>query len=157
MVRIYLACTVRGDRGGVLAGRVICERLEQHGHLVLTTHLLEDGVDAAEAQLTDRDVFLRDLEWLSQCDVLIAEASGSSFGVGFEVGYVLGRAAQTGQRVLLLHEAARAGSISRLIVGNSHDACETLAYRSLEELAAFIDTRFAPTATGRTDVIVSAS
>ena len=95
-VRIYLACTVRGDRGGVLAGRIICERPERHGHHVLTTHLLEDAVDAVEAQLTERDVFLRDLEWLSQCDALIAEASGSSFGVGFEVGYVLGRAAETG-------------------------------------------------------------
>src|ERR687887_632099 len=100
-MRIYLACTVRGDRGGVLAGRVICERLERHGHHVQTKHLLQDGVDTAEAQLTERAVFLRDLDWLSQCDVLIAEASGSSFGVGFEVGYVLGRAAQTGQRVLL--------------------------------------------------------
>ena len=156
MVRIYLACTVRGDRGGVLAGRVICERLEQLGHQVLTTHLLADGVDAAEAQLTEREVFLRDLEWLSQCDVLIAEASGSSFGVGFEVGYVLGRATQTGQRVLLLHDAARAGSISRLIVGNCHEACETIAYRSLDELATLIDTRFATTAAGRTGTIVAA-
>ena len=156
-MRIYLACTVRSDRGGVLAGRVICERLEQHGHQVLTTHLLEDGVDAAEAQLTEREVFLRDLEWLSQCDVLIAEASGSSFGVGFEVGYVLGRAVQTGQRVLLLHEAARTGSISRLIVGNCHESCETVPYHSLDELAALIDTRFSITATGRTGMIASAS
>ena len=156
-MRIYLACTVRGDRGGVLAGRVICERLERHGHRVLATHLLADDVDAAEAQLTEREVFRRDLEWLSQCDVLIAEASGSSFGVGFEVGYVLGRASQSGQRILLLHDAARRGSISRLIVGNCHDACETVAYRSLEELAALIDTRFATMATGKTDTIVSAS
>jgi hypothetical protein len=44
---------------------------------------------------------------LSQCDVLIAGASGSSLGVGFEVGYVLGRAAQTNQRVVMLHNAAR--------------------------------------------------
>ena len=156
-MRIYLACTVRGDRGGVLAGRIICERLERYGHHVLTTHLLEDGVDAAEAQLTEQEVFLRDLEWLSQCDVLIAEASGSSFGVGFEVGYVLGRAAQTGQCVLLLHDAARAGSIARLIGGNCHEACETVAYRSLEELAALIETRFATTATARAATIVSAS
>lgn len=156
-VRIYLACTVRGDRGGVLAGRVICERLERHGHRVLTTHLLAEDVDTAEGQLAERDVFLRDLEWLSQCDVLVAEASGSSFGVGFEVGYVLGRAAETGQRVLLLHDAARTGSISRLIVGNCHQACETVAYRSLEELAALIDTRFATTAIEPTGTVVTAS
>ena len=32
MMRIYLACTVRGDRGGVRAGRAVCERLQQQGH-----------------------------------------------------------------------------------------------------------------------------
>ena len=47
-MRIYLACTVRGDRGGVAAGRAICERLRHHGHEVITAHLLEDDVDTAD-------------------------------------------------------------------------------------------------------------
>src|SRR6195952_4546512 len=96
---IYLACTVRGDRGGVLAGRVICARLQRHGHRVLTTHLLADDVEVAESAITEGEVYRRDLQWLTACDVLVAEASGSSYGVGFEVGYVLGRAQATGQRV----------------------------------------------------------
>jgi len=142
MMRIYLACTVRGDRGGVVAGRTICERLQQHGHEVLTTHLLADDVNDAESQLSEAQVYRRDLEWLSRCDVLVAEASGSSYGVGFEVGYVLGRARDTGQRVVLLYDAARRQAISRLITGNCDEACDTFAYTSVEELAAFIDRRF---------------
>jgi nucleoside 2-deoxyribosyltransferase len=136
---VYLACTVRGDRGGVLAGRAICERLQHHGHQVLTTHLLADDVDTAEGQITERDVFRRDLEWLTACDVLVAEASGSSYGVGFEVGYVLGRARMSGQRVVLLYDAARRDKVSRLITGNDDEACTTFAYGSIEELAWFID------------------
>ena len=139
---IYLACTVRGDRGGVLAGRAICERLQRHGHEVLTTHLLADNVDAAEARITEHQVFRRDLEWLTSCDVLVAEASGSSYGVGFEVGYVLGRAETTGQRVILLYDTARRDKVSRLITGNDAAACTTFAYGSIEELTAFIDTTF---------------
>jgi 2'-deoxynucleoside 5'-phosphate N-hydrolase len=139
---IYLACTVRGDRGGVLAGRAICERLQRHGHEVLTTHLLADDVETAESRLTAADVYRRDLEWLSGCDVLVAEASGSSYGVGFEVGYVLGRARSSRQRVVLLYDAAKKDKISRLITGNCDPHCETFAYTSLEELAAFIDERF---------------
>ena len=142
MMRIYLACTVRGDRGGVVAGRTICERLQQHGHEVLTTHLLADDVNETESQLSEAQVYRRDLEWLSRCDVLVAEASGSSYGVGFEVGYVLGRARDTGQRVVLLYDAARRHAISRLITGNCDEACDTFAYASVEELAAFIDRRF---------------
>src|SRR5216684_7093504 len=106
-MRIYLACTVRGDRSGVLAGRAICQRLEHHGHEVQTKHLLADNVETAEAQLTEGDVFRRDLDWLTRCDVLVAEASGSSYGVGFEVGFLIGRARETKQRVLLVYNAAR--------------------------------------------------
>jgi nucleoside 2-deoxyribosyltransferase len=136
---IYLACTVRGDRGGVLAGRAICERLEHHGHHVQTRHLLADDVEAAESTITEGEVFRRDMEWLTACDVLVAEASGSSYGVGFEVGYVLGRAHASGQRVVLLYDAARRDKVSRLITGNEHPACTTFAYGSIEALTAFID------------------
>src|SRR5258707_7278994 len=136
---IYLACTVRGDRGGVLAGRAICERLQRHGHEVLTTHLLADDVESAEARITEHQVFRRDLEWLTSCDVLVAEASGSSYGVGFEVGYVLGRASVSGQRVVLLYDTARRDKVSRLITGNHDSACTTFGYGSIDELSAFID------------------
>src|SRR5579862_7561382 len=138
-MRVYLACTVRGERSGVLAGRAICQRLQQLGHEVLTTHLLKEDVESAEAQLTEQEVYRRDLDWLSQCDVLVAEASGSSYGVGFEVGYLIGRARETGQRVLLVYDAARRHAVSRLISGNCDDACTTFAYHSIEDLTAFID------------------
>ena len=141
-LRIYLACTVRGDRSGVAAGRTICEQLIALGHVVLTTHLLADDVETAEALLTEDHVFQRDLEWLTACDVLVAEASGSSYGVGFEVGYVLGRAATSGQRVVLAYDQARRQAISRLITGNRDAACTTFAYASLDELRAFIDRTF---------------
>ncbi len=143
-MRIYLACTVRGDRGGLLAGRVVHARLEQLGHEVLTSHLLDDDVERAEAALSERDIFDRDIRWLSACDVVVAEASGSSYGVGFEVGFVLGRAPATGQQVVLVYDQSRTGAVSRLIVGNCDRACTRFAYPSLTALAAFIDGHFGP-------------
>ena len=138
-MRVYLACTVRGDRSGVLAGRAICERLQHHGHEVLTTHLLADDVEGAESQLTEEQIYRRDLDWLTSCDVLVAEASGSSYGVGFEVGFVLGRAHQTGQRVLLLYNTERRHAISRLIIGNCDPACTTVGYTSIDDLCRVVD------------------
>ena len=143
-MRIYLACTVRGDRGGVAAGRAISTQLQQHGHDVLTTHLLDDNVNDVEARLTEEDVYRRDIDWLSSCDALVAEASGSSYGVGFEVGYVLGRARATGQRVVLLYNAARRHAVSRLIVGNRDANCTTFEYETIAQLTAFIDREFGP-------------
>jgi nucleoside 2-deoxyribosyltransferase len=142
-MRIYLACTVRGDRGALPAVREIVSRLKSRGHEVLTSHLLLDDVEEAEAKLTEAEVYERDLRWLKTCDALVAEASGSSFGVGFEVGYVLGRAPETGQRVFLVYDVRRRDAISRLIAGNTDSRCVRFAYSDVAELGRFIDEQFA--------------
>ena len=135
---IYLACTVRGDRGAVAGLRSLVAALESAGHTILTKHLLDDNVDGTESALTERAVYERDIAWLEACDILIADASGSSFGVGFEVGYVLGRSDRTDQRVVLLYQAERRDRISRLIVGNAHPRCATIAYEDAGELARVV-------------------
>jgi hypothetical protein len=138
-MHVYLACTVRGDRGGLATARTIAGRLQAHGHTVVTTHLLAGDVDVAEAALSERDVFERDITWLDACSLLVAEASGSSYGVGFEVGYILGRSDRSGQRVLLVYDESRRAQVSRLIAGNTHANCTVHAYRGPEDLAQFID------------------
>jgi nucleoside 2-deoxyribosyltransferase len=143
-MRIYLACTVRGDRGAMAAARHIHDRLVQFGHEVLTSHLLRDDVEQVESRVTAAHVFERDVEWLTAADVLVAEASGSSFGVGFEVGYVLGRAAASGQRAYVLYHADRQGAISRMISGLSHEHATSLAYQGLADIDAFLDAHLAP-------------
>ena len=143
-VNIYLACTVRGDRGAVGAARLLAGALVSMGHVVLTAHLLEDDVETAESALTERDVFERDMDWLSAADLVIAEASGSSYGVGFEVGYALGRSDVTGQRVLLLYDAGRRSVVSRLISGNVHPNCTTYSYQDADHLLRFVESFLAP-------------
>lgn len=136
---VYLACTVRGDRSALGVVRHIASRLEVAGHEVLTAHLLQDYVDEAEGDVSNEAVFERDLRWLESCDLLVAEASGSSYGVGFEVGYILGRAPVTGQRALVLYDVARASRVSRMLSGNTHPACSTLAYDTTEQIDEFLE------------------
>jgi nucleoside 2-deoxyribosyltransferase len=137
-VKIYLACTVRGNRGTLATARAIASALSKQGHEIVTGHLLEEDVDERESDLTERQVFERDLGWLEGCDVLVAEASGSSYGVGFEVGYVLGRASIATQSVVLVYDRRRTTAISRLIVGAEHPRCTTLGYASVAEAVAFV-------------------
>lgn len=133
---IYLACTVRGDRSAVIGLRDLVHDLEAAGHTVLTRHLLDDGVEEAEARLTDQAVFARDMDWLNAADILIADASGSSFGVGFEVGWVLARSEHSAQRVVLLYRQDRRDRLSRLISGNHHPRCEVRPYADTADLIA---------------------
>jgi hypothetical protein len=144
-MRIYLACTVRGDRVGLEAARAAAARLRALGHELLTSHLLSDDVERAEAALSEADVFARDRRWLDECDVLVAEASGSTFGVGFEVGYITGRAPQTRQRVLVLFQEARQPAISRFISGYRSTHGATFGYRTADDVVRIIDEQFPPT------------
>ena len=90
-MRVYPPVRFAASAAGAWQGGKICQRLQQLGHELLTTHLLADDVDRAEAELTEEQVYRRDLDWLSSCDVLVAEASRSSYAVGFEVGHSIGR------------------------------------------------------------------
>ena len=145
-MNVYLACTVRGNRAALDSARRIALTIGECGHIVLTSHLLDDNVDVAESTLTEQEVFERDLAWLARADVLIAEASGSSFGVGFEVGYFLADAAASGRHALLLYDASRRHLVSRLAIGNSHPHCTTRAYHDAADLSRAVEGFLTPAA-----------
>ncbi|MBI5660778.1 MAG: nucleoside 2-deoxyribosyltransferase [Ignavibacterium album] len=39
--------------------------------------------------LTDRQIYTRDVKWIDGSDAMVAEVSGASLGVGFEIAYAL--------------------------------------------------------------------
>jgi hypothetical protein len=134
-MKIYFGFTVAGDRSSVETARQIVQWLEDAGHEVLTHHLVLEDARALDRQLTPRAVYERDINWLAECDVFIGEVSGSSFGVGYEAGLVLGGSEK---RAILFHRADRAERISLLITGNAHPRCTVAPYTSFEEIAAVL-------------------
>jgi hypothetical protein len=134
-MKIYFGFTVAGDRSGVEAARSAVHVLEELGHEVLTRHLVEDDAWEADRRISAQDVYRRDMAWLWQCDLFIAEVSGSSFGLGFEAGYVLGA---TNKRVILLYRREFEQRISLLIRGNSHPNCTIVPYANIQEVEDLI-------------------
>jgi hypothetical protein len=136
-MKIYFGFTVAGDRSTIDIARKIVERLEEMGHEVLTRHLVSDNAWEADRQISPQDVFRRDMGWLDQCDLFIGEVSGSSFGLGFEAGYLLGG---TGKRVLLFYRRDLKKTVSLLITGNTHPNCTLLPYATVEEVERLLRT-----------------
>jgi hypothetical protein len=127
-MKIYFGFTVAGDRSGIEAARKIVVLLEWLGHEVLTRHLVEDNAWEADRRISAEDVYRRDMAWL-------AEVSGSSFGLGFETGYLLGA---TNKRVILLYRRDLEHRLSLLITGNSHTNCMLKPYATIEEAESLI-------------------
>ena len=134
-MRIYFGFTVAGDRSTVDTARRIVQWLEDAGHEVLTRHLVRDDAGALDRALAPCAVYERDMRWLEECDVFIGEVSGSSFGLGYEAGLVLGGSRR---RAILFHHAGAAGRISLLITGNTHPRCTVAPYTSFDDIAAVL-------------------
>ena len=143
-MKIYFGFTVAGDRSTLVTARLMVACLEELGHEVLTRHLVNENARAADASLGPQAVFQRDMAWIRECDLFIAEASGSSFGVGFEAGYLLGAATA---KVTLFYRSDFTDKLSLLITGNTHPNCTLVAYSSVAEVESFLRKRI-----GRADV-----
>src|SRR5206468_3090320 len=89
-MRVYLGFTVAGNRSSVQAAKRLLSILQAMGHQVLTSHLVQGDAWGADRRVPPQEIFARDMKWLAECDIFIAEVSGSSFGLGFETGYLLG-------------------------------------------------------------------
>src|SRR6202007_573355 len=108
---------IAGNRSAIDTARRVVWLLEQLGREVLTRHLVEDNAWEADRRISAEEVYRRDMAWLEQCELFIAEVSGSSFGLGFETGYLLGA---THKKVVLFYRRDVETKISLLITGITH-------------------------------------
>jgi nucleoside 2-deoxyribosyltransferase len=134
-MKIYFGFTVAGDRSSIDAAQKIVAMLQEKGHEVLTEHLVHDNAWSQDRLIPAQQVYQRDMKWLEQCDLFLAEVSGSSFGLGFEAGYLLGGGSK---RVILFYKREIADKISLLITGNSHPNCVLVPYTDVVELEKFV-------------------
>jgi 2'-deoxynucleoside 5'-phosphate N-hydrolase len=130
-----LGFTVAGSRSSIEAARRILNVLRSMGHEVLTSHLVQEDAREADRRVAPQEIFARDMKWLAECDLFLAEVSGSSFGLGFETGYLLGA---TAKKTILFFEREAEHRISLLITGNTHPSCILAPYSRLEELEQLV-------------------
>jgi 2'-deoxynucleoside 5'-phosphate N-hydrolase len=105
------------------------------GHEVLTSYLVREDAWEADRSVAPQEIFARDMKWLEQCDLFVAEVSGSSFGLGFETGLLLGA---TKKRTILLYQRKAEPGISLLITGNTHPNCLLVPYSRLDQLEELV-------------------
>jgi nucleoside 2-deoxyribosyltransferase len=111
-LNIYFACSITGGREFEPVFQAIVAAMQTDGHIVPTAHLADPSVREMELIVTPTEVYSRDIAWIRAADVLVAEASTPSHGVGYEIGFALG----LGKPVLVCHRLDRV--ISKMISGN---------------------------------------
>ena len=125
--RIYFSASISGGRDDAPRYAALISALTHHGS-VLTEHIgCPDLSDGGEAGPGDIEIYARDLAWLREADVVIAEVTTPSLGVGYEVA----RAAVMGKPVVGLFRPESGRRLSAMIRGNP--AVRVLEYASAED------------------------
>ncbi len=127
-LRIYFAGSIRGGRDDAAIYLELVDELARHGE-VLTEHVATVG----EEDLSDDEIYARDLDWLTSCDAVVAEVTTPSLGVGWEIGV----AQERGIPVLCLHRPGEGKRLSAMLGGNAGVA--TVAYSNVESAKDAID------------------
>ena len=126
-MNVYFACSITGGRQDELIYQKLVETLQQNGHQVPTALLASPDVMPLEGMVSAEDVYARDVQWIRECDFLLAEVSTPSHGVGYEIGYAL----SLGKRVLCLYRNGR--KVSKMILGNPHPQLTVRNYETSDQ------------------------
>lgn len=132
LVRIYFAGSIRAGRDDVPVYRELIQHLKQHGS-VLTEHVGSYQLSIhGQSHLTDNFIHDRDADWLLSSDVVVAEVTQPSLGVGYEIGTAVQRNIPT----IALYRGAP-GGLSAMIRGSN--GVQLISYENVPDVLAPLD------------------
>src|SRR6266540_842211 len=129
MLTIYFGGAISGGRADVGHYRRIVEALAADGHRVLAGAVASEDVSAHGEALDPEAIFARDLAWIAEADVLVAEVSLPSTGVGYEIAAARYR---FGRPVICLYRAGHTKRCSAMVAGDA--GVELIEYEDATEM-----------------------
>ncbi|MBU0636426.1 nucleoside 2-deoxyribosyltransferase [Candidatus Micrarchaeota archaeon] len=119
--------------GSITGGMEFAKQYEQLNDflktkaIVLTEHLGSGKISDQGEQLEADYIFKRDTDWIKESDLLIAEVSTPSLGVGYEIAL----AEQVGTPIVCLYNKKSLKRLSGMIRGNKK--ITLIYYETIEE------------------------
>jgi len=130
--KVYFACSIRGGRDKSKTYAILVDYLKTRSELLTEIFadqkLTDQGMNKPEA-----DIFKNDMAWVKQADVVVAEVSNPSLGVGYEIGV----AEKLNKQVLCLYEKQTGKKLSAMIAGNPR--LKIVTYNDISEVYSKID------------------
>ena len=133
-MKIYFAGSIRAGRDDQELYHRIIQGLQRHGQ-VLTVHVGDPSLTQwGDDGPSDPNIYARDMAWLADADLIVAEVSTPSLGVGYE----LGRAESLGKPTLCLYREQDGRRLSAMVSGNPNMV--VVRYQTVEEAQTYINT-----------------
>ena len=113
-MKIYFAASIRGGRNDKELYLGIIQVLSKFG-TVLTEHIGSQDLTRLGETKDDTYIRLRDIEWITEGNIFVAEVTNPSLGVGYEI-----REAELQQKsILCLYRQIEGQKVSAMITGSN--------------------------------------
>ena len=130
-MKIYFAGAIRSGREKVYDYAKFVECFEKNGCEVLTKHVADPNLKVCGENLSSEKIFTRDCELLKESDILFADITIPSLGVGYEIC----EAKNLGKKVYAVYEKGK--NVSGFLLGDKY--IEFLEYSNCDEVLEFIE------------------
>ena len=118
-MKIYFAGAIRGGREDAQLYKKLIAYLKEKGQ-VLTEHIGSTDINReGETSSKDEEIYNRDIKWLQSADIVVAEVTTPSLGVGYELGI----AEKLNIPVLCLYRPDEGNRLSAMVSGNAIFTC----------------------------------
>src|SRR3989338_5711329 len=131
-MKIYFAGSIRGGRDDQDKYFQIIDHLKKYG-TVLSEHIGLKTLGSSGENLPAEEIFNRDVAWVKEADVIVAEVSTPSLGVGYE----LRLSEYLNKKIICLFEEKEGKRVSAMVSGNKKFLVKY--YKTLEECFTHID------------------
>jgi len=141
-MKIYFAGSIRAGRDDAAIYEAMITWLRSYGE-VLTEHVGNPALsDTGDDGPDNRYIHDRDMAWLASCDLVVAEVTTPSLGVGYELGWATALA----KPVLCLYRTLFGRPLSAMIGGNP--GIQAAEYSSMDEAKRIMEEFIKKTAHG---------
>ena len=127
MKKVYFACSIRWGRDDADTYSELVKHIKQHANVL--SELFADGTLTAKGMnKPSKDIWKTDTDWVKEADVVIAEVSSPSLGVGYEIAL----AESLGKPILALYREQPDKKLSAMIDGAP--GVQVVRYKTVEEV-----------------------
>ena len=120
-MKVYFACSISGGRNFAHLYTDIVETIKRNDLEILSELFADqsiggDKLTSAKPNMSKKEVWEWDLNWVKEADLIIAEVTQPSLGVGYEIA----KAEQWNKPILCLFYEPSGKKLSAMIEGNPH-------------------------------------
>ena len=126
-MNIYFSGSIYGGRQKLEAYKKLVKELTKFGN-VLDEEVADDNVLIREESISDKDVFESLVDRLKRADLVFAEVTVPSLGVGYEIGY----ADKTNKRIICVYDKTVTPKLTTMLRGNNR--LKIIPYTNINEI-----------------------